>query len=157
MWRQQRVSGLRPGPTGLEVLRVHAAARIVLNRAIPNLQVSWVKEGPRLGQLLLNAGANDLGGTLINESISTAAGAAYGQLLSPMEIRRLIRDAGRIPAERTTTYAVRRVFDREAEDRPEALDLAAHDAGRFGSYHQLIKMDQYRYRHPNPSRQKEPH
>ena len=157
MWRQQRVLGLRPGPTGLEVLRVHAAARIVLNRAIPNLQVSWVKEGPRVAQLLLNAGANDLGGTLINESISTAAGAGYGQLLSPMEIRRLIRDAGRIPAERTTTYAVRRVFDRETEDRPEALDLAAHDAGRFGSYHQLIKMDQYRYRHPHRGGQRDPH
>jgi FO synthase subunit 2 len=157
MWRQQLVSGLRPGPTGLEVLRVHAAARIVLNRAIPNLQVSWVKEGPRLAQLLLNAGANDLGGTLINESISTAAGAGYGQLISPMEMRRLIRDAGRVPAERTTTYAVRRIFERGAEDRPEALDLAARDAGRFGSYHQLIKMDQYRYRHPHRAGQGKTH
>ncbi len=149
MWRRQSVAGLRPGPTGAEVIRVHATARLVLNRAIPNLQVSWVKEGPRLSQLLLDAGANDLGGTLINESISTSAGAGHGQLVPPIEMRRLIRDAGRVPAERLTTYRLRRVFDRDAEDAPEALDLAAQDAGRFGSYHQLVKMDRYRYRHPH--------
>lgn len=149
MWRRQSVPGLRPGPTGAEVVRVHATARIVLNRAIPNLQVSWVKEGSRLSQLLLNAGANDLGGTLINESISTSAGAGHGQLVPPMEMRRFIRDAGRIPAERLTTYRLRRVFEKDAEDTPEALDVAAQDAGRFGSYHQLIKMDRYRYRHPH--------
>ena len=148
MWRQHLVPGLRPGPTGLEVFRVHAAARIVLNRTIPNLQVSWVKEGPRLAQLLLAAGANDLGGTLINESISTAAGAGYGQLVPPGELRRLVRDAGRVPAERSTLYELRRVFEGGADDSPEALDLAAVDAGRFGSYHELVKMDRYRYRHP---------
>ena len=149
MWRRQSVPGLRPGPTGAEVVRVHATARLVLNRAIPNLQVSWVKEGPRLSQLLLDAGANDLGGTLINESISTSAGAGHGQLVSPIEMRRLIRDAGRIPAERLTTYRLRRVFDQDGEDAPDALDLAAQDAGRFGSYQQLIKMDRFRYRHPH--------
>ena len=156
MWRKQLIPGLRAGPTGAEVFRLHAAARIVLNRAIPNLQVSWVKEGPRLGQLLLAAGANDLGGTLINESISTAAGAGFGQLVPPMELRRLIWDAGRIPAERSTTYRIRRVFEDEATDHPEALDVAAQEAGRFGSYHQLIKMDRYRYRHPRPSAQGAP-
>jgi FO synthase subunit 2 len=156
MWRKQLVPGLRTGPTGAEVFRVHATARIVLNRAIPNLQVSWVKEGPRLGQLLLAAGANDLGGTLINESISTSAGAAYGQLIPPMEIRRLIWDAGRIPAERSTTYRIRHVFEDEAGDHPGALDAAAAEAGRFGSYHQLIKMDRYRYRHPRQSAQSVP-
>ncbi|HLW61206.1 MAG TPA: 5-amino-6-(D-ribitylamino)uracil--L-tyrosine 4-hydroxyphenyl transferase CofH [bacterium] len=149
MWRRSLVPGLRPGPTGLEVVRVHATARIVLNRTIPNLQVSWVKEGQRLAQLLLTAGANDLGGTLINESISTAAGAGYGQLVPPIELRRLVRDAGRVPAERSTLYALRRVFDREDEDHPEALDRAAADPGRFGSYQQLIKLDRYRYRHPH--------
>ncbi len=156
MWRRRLVPGLRPGPTGAEVVRVHATARIVLNRAIPNLQVSWVKEGPRLSQLLLTAGANDLGGTLINESISTAAGAGYGQLFPPMEIRRLVRDMGRIPAERSTTYQIRRVFAEDADDRPEALDLAAEEAGRFGSYHELIKMDRYRYRHPHRSAERAP-
>lgn len=147
MWREGPVQGLRPGPTGLEVLRVHAAARIVLGRAIRNLQVSWVKEGPRMAQLLLTAGANDVGGTLINESISTSAGAGHGQLVPPAELRRLIRDAGRVPAERTTTYALRRVFDNDGTDEPEPLDVAAKDGGRFGSYHQLIKLEQYRYRH----------
>jgi 7,8-didemethyl-8-hydroxy-5-deazariboflavin synthase CofH subunit len=149
MWHKHPVPGLRPGPTGMEVVRVHAAARIVLDRAIPNLQVSWVKEGHRLGQLLLAAGVNDLGGTLINESISTAAGAGYGQLIPPHEIRRLIRDAGRIPAERTTTYAIRHLFETDEDDTVGALDLAAQDAGRFGSYHQLVKMDRFRYRHPH--------
>jgi FO synthase subunit 2 len=149
MWRERLVQGLRPGPTGMEVLRVHAVSRVVLGRAIPNLQVSWVKEGPRMMQLLLGAGANDVGGTLINESISTAAGAGFGQLLPPAELRRLIRDTGRIPAERTTTYALRRVFDGDETEVPEPLDLAAADRARFGSYHQLIKMDRYRYRHPH--------
>jgi 7,8-didemethyl-8-hydroxy-5-deazariboflavin synthase CofH subunit len=147
MWRQGLVPGLRPGPTGLEVLRVHAASRIVLGRAIRNLQVSWVKEGPRMAQLLLTAGANDVGGTLINESISTSAGAGHGQLVPPSELRRLIRDAGRVPAERTTTYALRRVFEDGEAEEPEPLDVAAKETGRFGSYHQLIKMEQYRYRH----------
>jgi 7,8-didemethyl-8-hydroxy-5-deazariboflavin synthase CofH subunit len=146
MWRKHPVPGLRPGPTGMEVFRVHATARIVLNRTIPNLQVSWVKEGPRVAQLLLAAGANDLGGTLINESISTAAGAGYGQLIPPVELRRLIRDMGRTPAERSTTYKVRRVFDQAEADGREALDVAAAEPGRFGSYHELVKMDRYRYR-----------
>ena len=153
MWRKNLIPGLRPGPTGMEVLRVHAVSRIVLNRAIPNLQVSWVKEGPRVAQLLLNAGANDVGGTLINESISTSAGAGFGQLLPPAELRRMIRDAGRIPAERSTTYKLRRVFDHEDADGRDALDVAAADAGRFGSYRELIKMDRYRYQHPSRSGQ----
>ena len=148
MWKQGLVAGLRPGPTGMEVVRVHAVSRVVLSRDIRNLQVSWVKEGPRMTQMLLAAGANDVGGTLINESISTAAGAGHGQLVPPAELRRLIRDAGRIPAERTTTYQLRRVFDRDEAEAPEPLDLAAEDRARFGSYHQLIKMDRYRYRHP---------
>lgn len=149
MWQRRLVPGLRPGPAGMEVVRVHAAARIVLGRAIPNLQVSWVKEGHRLAQLLLAAGANDLGGTLINESISTAAGAVHGQLVPPGEMRRLIRDAGRIPAERFTTYRLRRIFDTEADDGAEPLDVAARDPGRFGSYRELIKLDRFRYQHPH--------
>ena len=149
MWKRGTVAGLRAGPGGTEVLRVHAVSRIVLDRAIPNLQVSWVKEGPRVAQLLLGAGANDLGGTLINESISTSAGAAWGQLVPPRDMRRLIRGAGRVPAERLTTYRIRRRFGASADDdAPDALDLAAADAARFGSYRQLIKMDRFRYHHP---------
>jgi 7,8-didemethyl-8-hydroxy-5-deazariboflavin synthase CofH subunit len=149
MWRQGRLPELRPGPTGMEVVRVHATARVVLGRDIRNLQVSWVKEGTRMMQILLDAGANDVGGTLINESISTSAGAGHGQLVPPSELRRLIRDTGRVPAERSTTYALRRVFDAADAEVPDALDAAAADPSRFGSYHQLIKMDRYRYRHPN--------
>lgn len=154
MWRKGLVEGLRPGPTGMEVVRVHAVSRIVLNRDIPNLQVSWVKEGPRLSQLLLNAGANDLGGTLINESISTSAGAGFGQFIPPKALRHLIRDAGRIPAERSTTYGIRRIFDGDGDETLDALDQAAADGTRrFGSYHELVKMDKFRYRHPNRSGQ----
>ena len=68
---------------------MHALARVMLGSVIPNIQASWVKEGPKLSQALLDAGANDLGGTLINESISTSAGAQYGQLVGPAELRRL--------------------------------------------------------------------
>lgn len=149
MFRHRLVTGVRPGPTGIEVLKVHAISRIMLNNWIPHLQVSWVKEGHRLGQVLLMAGANDLGGTLINESISTSAGADHGQLLRPAEFRRLIRDVGRIPAERTTTYHLRRVFETPQADPTEPLDMVCGDPDeRFGSYFRLIGMDRYRFRHP---------
>ncbi len=105
-WLGGRVAGLRPGATGAEVVVVHALARVVLGRTFRNLQASWVKEGPRLAQVLLDAGANDLGGTLWDESISTAAGSRHGQFLPPGELIRLIRDAGRIPARRDTVYRI---------------------------------------------------
>ena len=88
----------------LDVLLTHAVARIMLGGAVRNIQASWVKEGRAMAQLLLAWGANDLGGTLINESISTSAGAGHGQLLRPREIRELARGAGRMPVERTTLY-----------------------------------------------------
>jgi FO synthase len=105
----------RPGPTGLEDLRMHAVARIMLHNFIPNIQVSWVKLGPKFAQMCLNAGANDFGGTLMNESISRSAGAPYGEYMPPEEFQRLIRDMGRVPAQRSTTYQLLRVFDRPAE------------------------------------------
>ena len=74
MYSKKTLPGIRSGADGNEVLKMHAVARIMLNNHIPNIQVSWVKEGPRMSQLLLAAGVNDFGGTLINESISTAAG-----------------------------------------------------------------------------------
>jgi FO synthase subunit 2 len=97
-----------------------------------------------MSQLLLAAGVNDFGGTLINESISTAAGAQHGQLMKPKEIRQLIRSAGRTPAQRSTTYRTIKVFENENEDQNSALDGA--DAAQFGSYHQLIKLDKFRYK-----------
>ena len=146
MYKQGLVEGVRRGATGDEVVKMHAAARLMLHSHINNIQVSWVKEGPKLAQLCLDAGANDLGGTLINESISTAAGAQYGQLVPPRELRRLVWDAGRTPAERTTTYRLRRVF--EPGDNPtEPLDLVGdHPEERFGSYQQLVHMEGNRFR-----------
>lgn len=96
----------RPGPTGMENIKMHAVARLMLGHDIPNIQVSWVKLGTGMCQVCLNAGANDFGGTLINERISRMAGATTGQYMPPEEFERLILDIGRIPAERTTTYRI---------------------------------------------------
>jgi 7,8-didemethyl-8-hydroxy-5-deazariboflavin synthase CofH subunit len=146
MYTDGLVKGVRAGATGMEVLKMHAIARLVLNRDIPNLQVSWVKEGLKLSQACLAAGANDLGGTLINESISTSAGARYGQLLRPRDLHRTIRDAGRVPAERSTLYKILRRFDCDESDVEEPLDqLTDEDAQRFGSYQQLIHLNQFRF------------
>ncbi|MFQ5694572.1 MAG: 5-amino-6-(D-ribitylamino)uracil--L-tyrosine 4-hydroxyphenyl transferase CofH [Terriglobia bacterium] len=100
----------RPGPTVAEHLKVHALARVLLAGAINNIQVSWVKLGRRLSQLCLQAGANDYGGTLMEENISRLAGATAGQCLSPAEFHERIRELGRIPTERNTTYTRLRAF-----------------------------------------------
>lgn len=144
MYSHHTVDNIRAGADGFEVIKMHAVARIMLNNHIPNIQVSWVKEGARMSQLLLAAGANDFGGTLINESISTAAGAQHGQLMRPKEIRHLIRSAGRIPAQRSTSYKLLKVYRDESDDDESALDSA--DTSQFGSYQQLIKLDKFRYR-----------
>lgn len=109
--------GARAGAQRDEHLRVHALSRVLLHRAIHNVQVSWVKLGFEMSLACLNAGANDFSGTLMEESISQAAGATFGEYVSPEEFRRLIRSIGRIPAERTTTYKIRRLFD-EPEHLP---------------------------------------
>ncbi len=148
MYSRELVEGVRTGPTGNEVMKVHAISRLMLDNWIPNLQVSWVKESLRFAQVLLSAGVNDMGGTLVNESISTSAGAQYGQLVKPGQFRQLIRDAGRVPAERYTTYKIHRVFD-DGEDPVDPLDVVGDNPeDRFGSYHRLIKMDSYRFQHP---------
>jgi FO synthase subunit 2 len=146
MWHAHEVPGLRAGPTGSEVVRLFAIARLMLGRAIPNLQVSWVKEGLRQAEWLLQCGANDLGGTLINESISTAAGAAYGQLQPPSALRRAIRDAGRVPAERNTRYRILRTFSTGGEDDPvEGLDGVTDAETRFGSFAALTQASDHRF------------
>jgi FO synthase len=94
----------RPGPTFREALLVHAAARLALHPWITNIQASWVKLGVAGAQAALRAGANDLGGTLMNESISRAAGAAHGQELAPEGMEAAIRALGRAPRQRTTLY-----------------------------------------------------
>jgi 7,8-didemethyl-8-hydroxy-5-deazariboflavin synthase CofH subunit len=94
----------RPGPTLAEHLKIHALARVMLAGSINNIQVSWVKLNRKLSQLCLQAGANDYGGTLMEENISREAGATAGQYTSPEEFQNLISEIGRIPAERNTTY-----------------------------------------------------
>jgi FO synthase len=122
----------RRGPTFGEVLLVHAVARLALHPLITNIQVSWVKLGPEGVREALAAGVNDLGGTLMNESISRAAGSEWGQELPPERMEELIRSAGRAPRQRTTTYGtppeqqVRRSFG--AEPLAETLNPPVRDA-----------------------------
>ena len=94
----------RKGPTFRETVLMHAVARLTLHPVIPNIQTSWVKLGVQGAEACLNAGANDLGGTLMNESISRAAGAAHGQEFAPADIQAMIRSLGRTPRHRTTLY-----------------------------------------------------
>jgi 7,8-didemethyl-8-hydroxy-5-deazariboflavin synthase CofH subunit len=94
----------RSGPTLAEHLKIHALARVLLSGSINNIQVSWVKLNRDLSQLCLHAGANDYGGTLMEENISREAGATAGQYTSPEDFQALILEAGRIPAERNTVY-----------------------------------------------------
>ena len=96
----------RRGPTFGETLLVHAVARLALHPEIPNVQASWVKLGPEGVRQALRSGVNDLGGTLMNESISRAAGSEWGQELPPEQMDALIRAAGRVPRQRTTGYGV---------------------------------------------------
>jgi FO synthase len=94
----------RRGPTFREAVLMHAVARLALNPHIANIQTSWVKMGPEGAAQCLNAGANDLGGTLMNESISRAAGTEHGQEFPPEAMEALIRSLGRMPEQRTTLY-----------------------------------------------------
>lgn len=146
MYEKQLVDGIAPGATGAEVMKMYAVSRIVLNNWIPNLQASWVKEGPKLAQMALNAGCNDFMGTLINESISTSAGAIYGQRMAPREMRALIRDIGRIPAERNTLYGIVREFGAAPDDHFDPLDRAIGEGdARFGSYVQLVESTDFKF------------
>ncbi len=123
----------RRGPTFRETLLVHAVARLALHPEITNIQASWVKLGPDGTREALRAGVNDLGGTLMNESISRSAGAAYGQEMPPEHMEELIRSAGRIPRQRTTLYGtpseerVRASFG--APPLAEPLNPPVKDAG----------------------------
>jgi FO synthase subunit 2 len=146
MYKNQLHEGIRQGGSGKDVLLTHAISRIMLNNYIDNIQMSWVKEGQKMSQLLLMWGANDFGGTLINESISTSAGSEHGQLLRPKEIKRTVREIGRIPAERNTNYKILRRFEK-FNDSEEELDKIK-DVSKFGSYTELIKIDKYKYENP---------
>ena len=144
MYHHRLAPNLRPGPSGNEVVKMHAVARLMLGASLRNIQSSWVKEGPKLAQYLLSTGANDVGGTLINESISTSAGAQFGQLVPPRELRRLIRDAGRTPAQRKTNYDLLKVYSVE-DNEVSALDDVWDGDARFGSYHKLAASNEFRF------------
>lgn len=111
IFKEKLVKNIRPGATGTEVVKMYAVSRLMLNNVIDNIQTSWVKEGKKFAQYCLNVGANDFGGTLFDESISRSAGATHGQFISPDEIRNLILDIGRIPAERSTVYNILKIYD----------------------------------------------
>jgi FO synthase subunit 2 len=145
MYNHNLVKGISAGPTAQDVIKMHAVSRIMLNNFINNIQVSWVKEGAKMSQLLLEAGVNDFGGTLINESISTSAGSEYGQIMRPKEIRSLIVSVGRVAAQRNSVYGVVKVFDESDNGNDSLLDTA--EVSKFGSYHELIKLDKFRYTH----------
>jgi 7,8-didemethyl-8-hydroxy-5-deazariboflavin synthase CofH subunit len=138
--RLYRHGGARPGAKRDEHLRVHALARVLLHGAIRNVQVSWVKLGFETSLACMNAGANDFSGTLMEESISKAAGANFGEYVSPEEFQSMIRSIGRVPAERTTTYRIRRTFENSSGDKsqiPARLQLSSaerHSPYSEGAY-----------------------
>jgi FO synthase subunit 2 len=133
------------GAGATDILKMYSVSRLMLHTYVKNIQVSWVKEGSKMSQLLLCAGANDFGGTLINESISTSAGSIHGQIMRPREIRTQIKGVGRIPAQRNTLYEILQINSAAEEDCQTKLDLVNPDD--FGSYRELIKLDKYRYKH----------
>lgn len=143
---REELKGIRLGPTGQEVLHIHALARVLLGTSFRNIQASWVKEGEKLATLLLSNGCNDLGGTLINESISTAAGASHGQFLSPARLRQLIQASGRRPVQRNTVYEVLNSFDGNQQESP--LDEIRDSDALFGSYRSLTLAPDNRFVHP---------
>jgi FO synthase len=110
--------GARAGSTAAEDLRMVAVGRLFLRPHIPNVQVSWVKMGPKLGAVCLDAGANDMGGTLMEESISRESGSEHGENFPAEAMRALIRSVGRTPVERSTTYEILRRFDDPEKDPP---------------------------------------
>jgi len=123
----------RRGPTWREAVLMHAVARLTLHPLIPNIQTSWVKMGLEGAKACLNAGANDLGGTLMNESISRAAGGSHGQELPPSAMDNLIGSIGRIPAQRSSMYqsppdAQRRASYPRSPLMPVIQTLAVHRA-----------------------------
>jgi FO synthase len=131
--RLYRNGEARAGASRREHLVVHALARLLLGPVIPNLQVSWVKLGFELSLACLDAGANDFSGTLMEENISKSAGATFGEYVAPEEFRALIRSIGRIPAERTTTYRIRRSF--LCEDPADRVPVRLRVADEPNAHH----------------------
>ena len=131
--------GARAGATMNEDLRMVAVSRLFLRPWITNIQVSWVKMGIKLGQMALSSGANDFGGTLMEESISRESGADHGENTPAEDFRSYIRELGRVPVERSTLYKILRRFKDPADDpaslEPEAsLVVSGPERFRDGSH-----------------------
>lgn len=131
LYIEREIPGVRAGATLVEHLRMHAVARLMLKGWIDNIQVSWVKLGPEVGQALLFAGANDFGGTLMDESISRSAGAAFGEEITPSEMVQIIRDAGRKPVQRNTLYAAVERYEDHEPDIVNPLKPRAYNPIQF--------------------------
>lgn len=102
---KNNILGTKINPiSGMDDMKMHAIARIILGKDIPNIQASWIKLGTKLAQIALCCGANDLGGTMMEDKISIAAGASYGEHLPREDMNRIITDIGRVPVERDTIY-----------------------------------------------------
>ena len=110
LYVDKAIPGVRPGATRDENFKMHAIARLMLAGWIDNIQVSWVKLGAEMAGEMLHAGVNDLGGTLMDESISRSAGADFGEELTPVEMVKLIRHADRVPVRRNTLYDTLETF-----------------------------------------------
>jgi FO synthase subunit 2 len=104
MHENNRLSDISQGVSGMEDLMVHAIARVIFGRDIPNIQVSWPKMGLKLSQVALCCGANDFGGTMMEDKITVAGGSKHGEYMSPGRIMQTIRAIGRVPRERNTVY-----------------------------------------------------
>lgn len=141
-----QVGEMPPRPDRDERRRMYAISRIVLGADIPHLQASWVKDGIEAATDLLGCGVDDLGGTLINESISTSAGAGHGQRMTPGRLRAAIRSVGRVPVQRNSLYGPLRRFDDPADDPLDPLDTIDDPEAVFGSYDALVQQDRYRYK-----------
>jgi len=104
MHENNRLSDRSQGASGLDDLKVHAVARVIFGRDLPNIQVSWPKMGIKLSQVALGCGANDFGGTMMEDKITTAGGSKYGEYMPADRISAVIRAIGRVPRERNTVY-----------------------------------------------------
>src|SRR5437867_9921173 len=132
----------RPGPTFREALLVHAVARLALHPWITNVQASWVKLGRDGARAALAAGCNDLGGTLMNESISRAAGTLHGQELPPESMDRIIRSVDRVLRQRTTLYGTPPEEQQRASYSPPTLEPISFVPARKyerGHRHDLVR------------------
>jgi FO synthase len=127
----------RRGPTFREAVLMHAVARLALHPLVNNIQTSWVKMGPDGVKVCLRAGANDLGGTLMDETITRSAGATHGQEMTPVAMESIIRSIGRVPRQRSTLYADvpeerYRASFKPRRDAPTAPAMAPTAAAEMG-------------------------